>query len=207
MTSAYRALALGLGTLVLAGAVAVLADDVRRWPSALTSGDVQVRVTPLRPDPWRAPDRFPFRPGARILGVGDDLEYRRSVRLFINSRAYVGRSVGPGGRIRPVEAAKRRFRAIERGDDDPAIRSAAANFRGVLTFEGAGYVDTGFVRQTIRLFSDAIRIDASNDQAKFNLELMLDRSRPRRASGGGSGAPRVFQEVEGSASTAPGRGY
>lgn len=207
MKNAYGSLAVGLGCILAAVLIVLVAADVRAWPAALTAGDVQVRATPLRADPWREPSRIPFGVSRRLLGLGDDLEFRRAVRLFINTRPYVGNSPFLGN-IRPVDAAKRRFRAIERGDGDPVRRSAAANFRAILTSEGGRFADTGYVRQALRLFRDAIRIDPRNEQPKFNLELLLDRTEGGGGPGSrGTGSPRVFQEVEGAASTAPGRGY
>jgi len=197
---------LGLACLVVAALVAVLADDIRRWPATIRGGDVQVRVAAGQPDPWRAPDRVPFRLGERLLGISDDLEYRRAVRLFLTTRPDPRGFSTVTDPTRTTREVQRRLELIARGKGDLSRRSAAANLRGVLMYESGQYGDTSYARQSIRRFREAIRIDPSNEQAKFNLELLLDRSvienPPGRAGGG-----RDRAEAEGAGFTRPGRGY
>jgi len=210
MTRRNGALLLGFACLLAGGLVAVLADDVRRWPAAIRGGDVQVRVAARRPDPWRSTDRLPFRLGERLLGISADLEYRKTVRLFLTTRPNQS-SLSRGfqstsDRTAPTRVAQRRLEAIARGDGDLSRRSAAANLRGVLMYETGQYGDSSYARQSIRRFREAIRIDPSNEQAKFNLELLLDRSlieNPPSRGGGG----RDRSEAEGAGFTRPGRGY
>ncbi len=200
-----RGLPLGLALLAAAALLLVLADDVRRWPVAVTGGDVQVRVAARRVDPWRAPDRLPFHPAERLLGVEDDLEYRRAARLFVLARRY-GSSVVSGS-VTPVQEAQRRLLALEGRDGDLSRRSVAANLRGVLTHDTAEYGASGYAERSLRRFRDAVRIDPSNEQAKFNLELMLARTDVPRDPPAGGGRQRGVTEAEGAGSTPPGRGY
>jgi len=201
----YRALPLGLACLTAAALLGALADDVRRWPTAVRGGDVQVRLAALRADPWPAPDRLPFHPVERFLGVTDDLEYRRAARLFVLGRRY--RSSSLTGSVTPAQEAQRRLLTIERRAGDLSRRSAAANMRGVLTHDTAEYGESGSAEQALRRFRDAVRIDPSNEQAKFNLELMLARTEVPRDRRGAGGRVRGVLEAEGAGSTPPGRGY
>ena len=207
MSARWIRLAAGLACLVAAAFTALLADDLRRWPAAVREGDVQLRLKPARGDPWHEPNRVPFRVAERVLDVDDDLEFRRALRMVVLTRPEF-RGISGFGFIPPVDGAGRRFRAIAQGDGPLRDRSAAANFLGVMAYETGGLVDTGYARQALRYFTEAIRLDASNEEAKFNLELLLDRASlpPRSGSGGGS-AGRGEIDAEGAGATDAGRGY
>jgi hypothetical protein len=88
------------------------------------------------------------------------------------------------------------------------MRSAAANLSAVLTYEFGGFLDLGRVRLAARSVRDAVRLDPRNEQAKFNLELLLERvpENPESESGGG-GAGETTLDDAGASSTGPGRGY
>ena len=207
----YGSLVAGLALLAAAALVVVVARDVRRWPGAVRAGDVQLRLRPAAPDPWRAPDSLPFRPAARLVAVDDDLRFRQALRLYTLTT--------PGGRppfvrgvrsrfVPPVDAAQYRLRAVARRDRDPRRRSAAANLLGVLIYENGGFSDPTYVARTRREFSTAVRLDPSNDEAKFNLELLLARSAAERSAGvqqsGGAGRRA---DADGAGATTPGKGY
>ena len=108
-----------------------------------------------------------------------------------------------------LDEALVRLRRIERRDDDARRRSAAANFIGVLAAGmGEGPYASGYAPQLARAFAAAIRLDPTNDEAKFNLELVLARAtKPKRSSGGGAGSRRSHEETEGAGSTNAGAGY
>lgn len=197
-------LTLGAACLVAAVLVGLLAEDVRNWSGAVRKGDVRMRIVPARGDPWRLPNRFPFRTAEHLIGARDDVAFRRALRAFVLTRPrYRGRF--GFGFIAPRDGARNRFRAIQRGSGDPANRSAAANFLGLMAYESAGFIDSGYIRTSTRLFQDAVRLDPGNDQAKFNLELMLDRAEQVYGQGA-LGRPRR-QEATGAGFTPPGRGY
>jgi hypothetical protein len=203
----YLWFASGPACLLAAAALALLADDVRRWPAAVRAGDVQARVTPANGDPWRSTERIPLSAAERLLGIREDLAYRRGVRLFYLTQPRFRRRFGPSF-VPPVDGARRRLREIQQAARDPETRSAAANLLAVLTYEFGGFLDLGRGRLATRYVRDAVRLDPRNEQAKFNLELLLDRSPEEQGSeSGGGGAGETSLDDAGAASTPPGRGY
>lgn len=206
MIKRHLMLASGPACLLAAAALAVLADDVRRWPATVRAGDVQARVAPARGDPWRSASRTPFGAAERLLGIREDLEYRRAVRLFYLTQPRFRRLLGSGFVV-PVDGARRRLRAIQLDARDPDMRSAAANLLAVLSYEFGG-LDLGRGRLAARYMRDAVRLDLRNEQAKFNLELLLERvpENPESESGGGGAGETALDEA-GASSTPPGRGY
>jgi hypothetical protein len=79
-------LVVGLACLLAAVPVALLAADVRGVPAAMRTGDVQLRVRPARQDPWPDRGRLPGRLADRLLGVDDDIEFRRALRFYVMTR-------------------------------------------------------------------------------------------------------------------------
>ena len=203
----YVSLALGSACLAAAVLAAAFAHDVRSWSSALDDGDVQLRVDPARRDTWRADTWLPFSAAERALGIGDDLEFRSALRYFVLTRPRFGARYRFGGFNRPVEAARQSMRRVRASDMEVRRRSAAANYLGVLTQEMMQYGDEGPFREALRHFRDAVRIDPTNEEAKFNFELLLQRTASPGNRGGGGGGGREIREAEGAAGSRPGRGY
>ena len=199
-------LVLGLALLATAVVLVLLAADIRAWPDAIARNDFEARVAPARSGRWERNDRLPYGAATRVLGIEDDLEYRRTVRLV----SLMGGS-GFGFFARSTlarDAATRRLTAHERRDPDLRRRSAAANFLGVAWFARGGLLEPAFARRAEGEFRNAIRLFPGNDEAKFNLELLLQRTerQPRQPGGGGaSGRSRLDETGAGSANA--GRGY
>ena len=203
----YLLLASGPLCLLAAAAIALLADDVRRWPAKVHAADVQARVTPAGGDPWRSAERIPLGAAERLAGIREDLAYRRAVRLFYLTQPRFRRRFGPTF-VPPVDGARRRLRDIQLAAEDPETRSAAANLLAVLTYEFGGFLDSGRSRLATRYLRDAVRLDPHNEQAKFNLELLLDRAPETTGSdSSGGGAGETSLDDAGASSTPPGRGY
>ena len=203
----WLAVAGGAVCLALASGFALLAADVRAWQQAFATGDLQYRAAPGGARPWESPDSLPWRPAARLLDVGDDVTFRRAVRLYQLSTdtAFVD---GFGSSPRPLESTRRLFLRIERGDGDPRARSRAANFLAVMTYNSGAFIDESFTRRAARLLRRAVMLDTRNEEAKFNLELMMYTS-PESAQQGQSGGAggRAQPDAGGAGSTPPGRGY
>ena len=196
----------GLVCLLAAVPLALLAEDVRGLPTAMRAGDVQLRVRPAWQDPWPDSGRLPGRPAERLLGVDDDLEFRRALRFYVMTRGRYRARIP--GFVPPLDGARRRLRRVVKESDDPGQRAMASNYLGVLTYQTGGFVDENYVRRTLNFFRDAVRLDPANEQAKFNLELLLYRSRLLTNDGEGSiGRGRATIDVEGAGSSDPGRGY
>jgi hypothetical protein len=199
-------LVVGLALLVTAVLLVLLAADIRAWPPAVTKNDFEARIAPARSGRWERNDRLPFGTATRVLGIDDDLEYRRTIRLV----SLMGGS-GFGFFARSTlarDAATRRLTAHERRDPDLRRRSAAANFLGVARFARGGLIEPAFARQAESEFRNAIRFFPGNDEAKFNLELLLQRTeRQARQSGGGGTSGRSRLDETGAGSANAGRGY
>jgi hypothetical protein len=199
---AAAALCIALATLL-----AFLAADVRAWPETFREGDFEYRAQPRGKKPWVGRDRLPFQPARRLLDVHDDVVFRRAIRLYDISTQ---ESFGSGFRStpRPVTPARRLLRVIDEGHEDPRVRSRAANFLGALAYSRGAFLDEAFARQALRFFRRAVQLDPTNEEAKFNLELMMYTSPedPSQRRGGGGGG-RATPDSGGAGSTPPGRGY
>src|SRR4051794_570620 len=74
------------GTVVLAAAalcVALLASDVHAWRSAVNKGDVVYVATPSRAR-WTSDATFGGA-GERLLGLRDDIDFRRALQRYIDA--------------------------------------------------------------------------------------------------------------------------
>jgi hypothetical protein len=179
---------------------------VRAWEETFRKGDLLYRSHPIGAKPWVGEDRLPFAPARRLLDVEDDVLFRRAIRLYEIST--MERFGGFGSTPRPVAPARRLLRRVESGHDDPHMRARAGNFLGVLAYQRGAFIDEAFARQALRHFRRAVLTDPSNEEAKFNLELMMYTSPDGSntgESGGGSG--RAAPDSGGAGSTPPGRGY
>ena len=186
----WLALAAAAAAFAIAAGLSLLAADVRAWQHAFDTGDLQYRAAPGGNRPWESPDTLPGRPAARLLDVGDDVTFRRGVRFYqLSEPGSFSESFGTSPR--PVAAARKLLRRAEREHDDHRVRASAANFLAVLSYQSGAFIDEAFARQAVRLFRRAVRTDPTNEEAKFNLELMMYTS----PDAGGAG------------STPPGRGY
>jgi hypothetical protein len=183
--------------VAVAAALAAVAHDALVWRDVLRGREVRVARA------W-----LPGDPVGSALAVDDVLAQRSAVRSF--RVAYTtGRGFDNG-----VTRTTRRSIAEVRLADVAArgsLRDAsqAGNLLGVLV-AGGGRV-TGGVTADDRArstFEAAIRRDPSNAAAKYNLELLLRRTRAtatRQGPGTGSGA--LGRGRRGAGSGTPGRGY
>jgi hypothetical protein len=183
--------------VAVAAALAAVAHDALVWRDVLRGREVRVARA------W-----LPGDPVGSALAVDDVLAQRSTVRSF--RVAYTtGRGFDNG-----VTRTTRRSIAEVRLADVAArgsLRDAsqAGNLLGVLV-AGGGRV-TGEVTADDRArstFEAAIRRDPSNAAAKYNLELLLRRTRAtatRQGPGTGSGA--LGRGRRGAGSGTPGRGY
>jgi len=175
-----RALALrAAGAAVcLAAAVILLlvALDARAWSSRFPADDLRYRRMPTAHGLWQPRELSPFHVDRSILGIGDDISYRKALREF-----RLGRPLE--AIFEPQVTTHRVFAEIAltnviRSTTDHARASQAANLLGVLGFAMATQ-DVGqratFLNNAITAFRAAIALDQSNDDALFNLEYALDQ--------------------------------
>ena len=161
--------------LVLAAALALLAVDVRRWDSAMAADDVHFQATPQAVD-WKATEMLPGEVAPSLLAIEDDIAFRRAARTFQLGRR-VASSIGAqqareGFRVR----AEIELGTVERADPDAGRRAIAANLLGILAFDHAlGDPRNGpaLFRRSVADFRRAMAHDPTNEDAKYNLELVL----------------------------------
>ncbi len=209
-----RRTALLLGAAVaisLAAGLAALAHDVARWPGTLESSDARYRSDPNDTGLWRPRELAPWRLSRAVLALDDDLSFRRAVQGL-----RLGRLEGPGVTDPNLSVlrsdAQTRLVQIVQSDGDGKRRSAAANLAGVLALVSlvAEEQDRAvLLGSAIRSFRRAVALDPANEDAKFNLELSLQRGRELQlseAAGGRDPAPGG-RGSRGAGTGDPGRGY
>jgi hypothetical protein len=201
-------LAVGVVALVLAVLVLLVMANVHRWDGALTRGDARFVAAPPdlsqtsglpAPPParWKVPTGFTADITERLLGLRDDMAFRRALALYRAVNPNPNEQVQfqddpelPAKRIRAQQA----LTAVSKNDPDPRIRSRATNMLGILARTGPTPVDPNEQRNqiltTIALFKSAIKLDPDNADAKLNLELVLqDPQTEQFVSGGPGGNP------------------
>jgi len=175
-----RALAFAVALVAVGAAVLLLllAVDVRRYERALADDDAVFRVDPARLDLWEPPQIVPFGLARGLLGVGEQVAYRRAVRLFALARPRVNIFEAT-----PTMQAYRSHAAValwRRAQSDSAAwrRSRALNMLGILDLIAVGSDEPlqrmrALVRATAS-FRRALAADERDaDEAKFNLEVAL----------------------------------
>jgi hypothetical protein len=187
-----RGLALGAALVSVAVSVAllVLALDVLRWRGHVDAADLRFAAASGDAGMWEPDTILPVGVTRSLLAVGDDLDYRRAVQRFRVSR------IGQPAREQDDVARKGRVEAelarLDRTDDDARRRSLIANLQGALAFEQAredGGQASVLLRRSLAAFRRAIALDGRNDDAKYNLELVLRllQQAESESSPGGSG--------------------
>lgn len=185
---------LGVGALLCVGlalALGLLALDVSRGRDALANGDVQYRITPERTGLWRASAVVPFDLAVGLIGTEDDVEMRRAVRSV-----RLARLDDPTASVSDPQLAllrndaQARLDAIVAGGADAKQKSRAAGLLGVLGLSrliSETQDRVALLSATVANLQLAIALDPSNDDAKHNLELALQRSRGIQLTEGAGG--------------------
>ncbi|HZO33881.1 MAG TPA: hypothetical protein VFB17_02275 [Gaiellaceae bacterium] len=199
-------LIVALALVAAAVLAALLAADVRSWPRALASGDAVYAASPSSAT-WKPPTHL-GNLSRSALGVTSDVEYRRALRLY---RLSAGRQLRLDNALDVSTARGRAQDALgsvaREASTQPA--SQARTLLGVLAFsavgQGGGPTE---LSQAVLDFDDAIRIDPSNETAKYDLELLLRLSAAHgvRASPG-PGPPVDATGRKGAGTGAGGSGY
>ena len=202
--------------LVLAVLLALVAIDVGRWRSTIPGDDVRFAAG-APTSGWNPRTLAPFDAGERVLGVRDDVAFRRMLRVLRQSKLLDLTVSDPALAINRTELAER-LESIVVHDPDPVLRSSASSLLGVLAIvswnstppQGTQQLDRSeLLLAAVASFEQAIEIDPENDDAKYNLQLMLQRGQGllpteaaagRNPSAGGKGS-------RGAGAGAPGSGY
>lgn len=184
----------GLGALVclvVSLGLGVLAWDVAQSRAALEGGDVEFRIAPDTAGLWRASTIVPFDAATTLLAAEDDIEIRQAVRAVRLARLADPRASVSDPQVAILRnAAQARLDVVVSGDQSPQVRSRAAGLLGVI---GLARLVTetqdriALLSETVSNLQLAIELDSSNDEAKYNLELALQRSRGLELTEGAGG--------------------
>jgi hypothetical protein len=193
--------------VLLAVGLALAAHDALSWRSTLDRGDARLTSRPASAQ-WRASTLLPGDPSRSLLALDDDLALRRAVRAFLVAEA-TPRGFDNGVNQTSVRSRAEILLSDLAAQGSSANASQAGDLLGVLVAK-AGRV-TGGVTADDRAraaFEAAVRRDPSNVDAKYNLELVLRRTKAtttRQGPGSGSGA--LAHGRRGAGAGTPGRGY
>ena len=196
---------------VLAAVLVLLAADVLRWRHALPADDVRYRTAPAAPNLWNREALVPFVAARRVLGVDDDLAFRRAVRAVRLARLEEPMTSDTKVLLQRAEA-RERLEAIAADGGDPARHSRAMALLGVLllaTPVSDAEEQVATLKAAIANLQGAIVLDPDNSDAKYNLEFAL-RQRRGGLSATGSAAPNPSgssSSTRGAATGPPGSGY
>jgi hypothetical protein len=168
---------LALAVLLAAGAVtsAVLALDTGRVASTLAADDTTYGLAPDRPR-WDTDAVLPLDLAERLLGVTDQLMYRRALQRLAALRARESLVGGPQFAAL-IAQAQRALVEVSQSDPDPQRRSEATNVLGVFAVRSPAGSSSGFNPEVgfsaLRSFRAAVQLNPANEQAKRNLEIVL----------------------------------
>jgi hypothetical protein len=204
---------------ILAVFLGLVAVDVARWRTAVPADDIRFRVRAGDGTLWQPATLAPLGAGKRVLAIEDDLAFRHMLQDLRASRLRVGTVSDPALALRR-SATSQRLESIVVRDPDPTLRSRASTLLGVLSVAAwnstpdAGAGSSGPDRSELLLsavasFEQAILLDPENADAKYNLQLMLQRGEgllPTEASAGKSPTPGG-RGSRGAGAGGPGSGY
>jgi len=198
----------GLAALALAAVLAVFAGDVLAASSTMKRDDLRFGVAPDARGLWKVEGRTPSLDS--ILHLEDDLAWRVAAQRFQLSRARANIAYDPTRTSSRAET-QAGLASAETQELAPQQSSPLANFSAILAYEEAvGDPQNGprLLQRSASDFRRAIRLDPSNDDAKFNLELLLRLLEPgqeqrRDRLGVGSGG----DDAVGAAAAQGGTGY
>jgi hypothetical protein len=171
-----RYLRIGGAVLFLAAAVCLLlfAVDARDWGKRIASDDLRFSGDPSSRSLWHPTEVAPFGLARNVLGINDDVKYREAVRLFRLGRPLENLTQRQFESLRAQ--AQVALSGVEATGSDLRRRAQAANMLGVLDFSLAvrdSTLATTFLADAIGNFRDAMALDDSNADARFNLEYAL----------------------------------
>jgi hypothetical protein len=193
--------------VLLAAVLALAAHDALSWRSALSRGDARLAAGHVGAQ-WRASTLLAGDPTKSLLALGDDLALRRAVRAFLVAEA-TPRGFDNGVTQTRVRSGAEIVLSDLAARGPAAKASQAGDLLGVLVVK-AGQVVGGVTAddRARAAFEAAVRRAPSNVDAKYNLELLLRRTKATTTrQGPGSGAGALAHGRRGAGAGTPGRGY
>jgi hypothetical protein len=161
---------------LVAAALLVLAVDVLSVWRDVRHDDFRFQNASTRQAGlWQDLGLVPGSLGVSALGLGDDLDYRRTVVLFASVQP--GRTPVADARVESLRGqAQLELTRRSQADSDRRRRSRLLNFLGVLPLERAptdAGERAGLLQTAIGILRTAVEVDPTNAEAKLNLELLL----------------------------------
>src|SRR5262249_52892887 len=152
--------------------LALLANGVFSIEHSLRAADAGLAVGDPAASRVPAPSGFAERLAESMLATADDRALRNVLRTLPAAR---DPNLATGIALRRRAIAEAELAALTQ-QGSPAQRSQAANLLGVLAFEDAEldpshakrYLDT-----SVGALKGAVQLDSRNEEAKYNLELLL----------------------------------
>jgi hypothetical protein len=189
-------------------ALGLFARDVRATQRSFARDDLRVAAAAPGPPDWRASTTFPFAWSDDLLGLGGDRRLRLAIQEFKTTYNRPAGFDSGQAATRARDAAEAALAASAQ-DADPKRASQALDLLGLLVF-GDSTAGGGSAAAT-RAVSDlrqSIALDAANDAAKTNLELVLKllRTNGSRVGSAAAAGPRSSGH-RGAGSGTPGEGY
>jgi hypothetical protein len=202
-----------LASLAAVAAVLLLlaAFDVKRWQGRIAEDDVRFSTAPATSNLWQANALLPGDPARRLLSISDELRYRRAVQAFLASHPREPGFLRPDLEAARVEALVR-LREISQRETNAQRRSEMLNLLGALSTAAARWQQqtqqrVESLQAAVTYFTEAVRLDRTNEDAMFNLEVLLRRllDEPPSFETPGGRLPRDDASLGGLRS--PGTGY
>jgi hypothetical protein len=183
---------LGAVTMALAAVVLLVAAvDVQRLHRGVTEDDVRFATNPLDEQLWRVNTILPGDPAARLLGMTDDLRYRRVLRTVFLARPRLDAFALPRLELARGEAQVQ-LSDLMTSEQDKRRLSQEKNLLGALALAIGPRQEReqqlASFRSAVVDFTDAIRLDPENEDAMHNLEVTLQLLRE---------LPKTFETLEG----------
>jgi hypothetical protein len=195
--------------LALAAILACLAADVLSWRDAIRSGDREF-ARHAASATWSANTVLPWDPAHNLLGLGVPLRFRVTAQRFLAAQA-AGQGYDNGLSETRTRGEVEAELALLGQSRDHRIASDADNMLGILAFADAGQsgpIAPASVDQSVADFQAAVRLDPTNTDAKFNLELLLRQLLARGVRpGSNASAGGPAKGHRGAGGGLPGRGY
>ena len=195
--------------LVVAAATMLLASDSLRWQHRVGVDDQRFAAAPERSDLWSLRPLAPLAPTRFLLGLDDDLAYRRAMQAFVLGRPRLETYTDTESIIQRTRAQVL-LADIGDGGHSSDARAEASNLLGVLRLVNT-FLDppqaTTYLTSAAEDFRQAIALAPEHGHAKYNLELTLLRLRDELAKSGASGQSPQGGVGSGSGAKRPGSGY
>ena len=191
----------------LAVFLVVLSVDVLRVPGNLAADDTRFQVEPQAPGLWSDLGFVPGGIDTGLLGLQDDVAYRRTLALFLRVQPGKVQIYGPVLENLVGQVQNLLGQGAD-GDPDRKRRSVLLNLRAAMAlnnFTSDQVQNEVTLRNAIESFRTAIDLDPTNDDAKVNLELALRNAKAVDLPGTGPDSGSSQGKVSGQGSS--GTGY